>query len=226
LSCGSPSPNLKRRVSSRKQGRQATLGSPRIRRVPYERRPLDLSPSAGSSVPNEPDDVLTPDFMRSLKCSMQTTLTVGPSSLPESHGPVFQPQRPSNPRTKSPSSSPPTQNDNAITSQRPEELADLYCRYPDCHTKSPDKRTIARHRLTHLAFNTYACPNPECPSHTKARPGFSREFAVNRHLRLADSPCAKWKDGKILRRDVDLAEVLLQQALVPFDPAIHLPFKK
>jgi len=243
LSCFSPSPSPKRGVPGRKMGQQITKSNTRALCLPYQRRPSDPAPtpalpfsrssssrpspgftslrsSTGRSVSNNPDDVLTPEFMRSLQFRAPGTPMAGPSSLPKSHGPALHPQRPSPAR--------PPRNVNANVLRQPEVFAHRYCRYPDCDRRFSDKRTTERHRLTHLKFGTFICPNPACDSRTKARPHFASDFSLGRHLRLAadDSPCAVGKGRKLSSFKLNAAQVeaLIQQALVPFDPAIHTPF--
>ncbi|KAF9788180.1 hypothetical protein BJ322DRAFT_611811 [Thelephora terrestris] len=176
--------------------RKSTKSNARTRRVPYYRRPVD-SPF------------------------------VGPSSLPESHSPAFHPQRPGNPPVNSqPSPSRPSQNFYPNASRRLEAFAHRYCRYPGCDSRFSDKRTTERHRLTHLSFGTYVCPNPACDSRTKSRPHFASSFSLGRHLKLATpgSPCAVGKGHKLSTFKLMDSEDLIQQVLVPFDPAIHTPF--
>jgi len=208
--------------------------------LPYQRRPSDspasllswsgssrpspgptsLSSPTRRSVSSNPDDVLTPEFMRGLRLRAPGTPMAGLSSLPESHGPALHPQRPSPAR--------PPRNATANAFQQPEAFAHRYCRYPDCDRRFSDKRTTERHRLTHLKFGTYICPNVACDSRTKARPHFASDFSLGRHLRLAadDSPCAVGKGYKLssFKLNAVQVEALIQQALVPFDPAIHTPF--
>ena len=226
--CESPSPSPKRRVSGGKKERKPARSNVRTRRVQCRRRLPTNSPSAPRN-PN-PDDALAPEFIRNPQRNMPRNSTVGPPSLPESNNTVFHPNRPSNSSAKS-SPSRPTRNVNANAPRNPEAFADLYCRFPGCDRHSLDKRTIKRHRLTHVPFSTYVCPNPVCATRTKAQPNFSREDAVRRHLKLAapDSPCAKmWNEEEFsLRENATLAEEaegLIQKTLIPFDPAIHIPF--
>ena len=233
MSSISPSPSPKHGVQGGKKGRQTTINNARTLCLPYKRHPSDpttspafrpgrpdysrsppsppfSSPSTSSSVPSNPDDVLTPEFMHSLQIRPPGTPMAGPSSLPKSQDPALS------------------------VSQRPallpeiEAFANRYCRYPNCNGRFSDKRTTERHRLTHLDFGTYVCPNPACATRTKARPHFASDFSLGRHLRMAadDSPCAVGKGRKLssFRRNAAQAEALIQQALVPFDPATHAPF--
>ncbi|KAF9653767.1 hypothetical protein BDM02DRAFT_1676093 [Thelephora ganbajun] len=248
LSCLSPSPSPEHGVPGGKKEQQTTISNARTRSVPYRRRPLDsphspaspfgwsdcsrlppspassLRSSTSSSVSSSHDDVLTAGFMRSLQFSTPRTPTAGPSSLPESHGSALCPQR----LSTSPAKLRLPQNITANFSQQPDAFARRYCRYPGCNKRFSDKRTTERHRLTHLKFGTYVCPNPTCDSRTKARPHFASDFSLGRHLRLAaaDSPCAVGKGQKLSLFKLNAAQVeaLVQQALIPFDPAIHTPF--
>lgn len=155
---------------------------------------------------------------------------VGPSSLPESRSLASHPQWPGSSSVKSrPSPLQSLQNIYANALQQPEAFAHRYCRYPGCGKRFSTKRTTERHRLTHLSFGTYVCPNPACESHTKPRPNFASSFSLGRHLKLAapGSPCAVGKGHKLSSfKLMDLAQVdaLIQRALVPFDLAIHTPF--
>jgi len=250
----SPSPSPKQGVPGGKKEQQTTISNARARRVPYQRRSLDSPPSpvsslsrsnhsrlphtpaspsssTGSSISSGPDDVITPEFMRSLQFGTPGIPMAGSSSLPEGHGsapdPVLRPQRRVKLLVKS--QSPPQAPHNVTTNvQQPEVFAHRYCRYPNCGKRFADKRTTERHRLTHLKFGTYICPNPACDSRTKTRPHFASDFSLGRHLRLAadDSPCAVGKGHKLssFKLNATQVEALIQQALVPFDPAIHTPF--
>lgn len=239
----SPSPSPKYGVPGGKKERQTTIGNARALCLPYQRRPLEcppspasLSSSTRSSVSSNPDDVLTPELMRSLQFRPPGTPMTGLSSLPEDHGPlhsasmrpVLHPQRPSKSPLKSRSSPLRPPRNASVDLQRIEAFAHRYCRYPDCDRRFADKRTTERHRLTHLKFGTYVCPNPACDSRTKARPHFASDFSLGRHLKLAanDSPCAVGKGQKLSSFRLNAAQVgaLIQQVLVPFDPAIHTPF--
>lgn len=225
----------------------------RTRRIPHKRRPLNLPPipvyplrlpgysrvlsnptsflrlSTSSSAFTNPDDVLAAEFMLSLQLSTPRTQTVGPPSLPGSHGPIFRSQRPSNSLAKFRSA----QRANANVRQKSEAFAHRYCRYFDCDKRFKEKRTTERHRLGHVPFGTYACPNFACPSRTKAQPCFTRDFSLGRHLKSAapGSPCAqameKLGNFKVssLRENLALAEALIQQALVPYNPKIHTRFR-
>ena len=260
MSCISPSPSPRHEVPGGKKGQRTTISDSRALCLPYQRRPLDspptpasplsrldyssltpsplsLRPSTSPSVSSNPDDVLTPEFMRSLRFRTPGTPMIGPSPLPGSHSPAIStglrsvphPQRPSKSHAKSPPSpSQPAQNVVVNAFRQPEEFAHRYCRYPGCDRRFPDKRTTERHRLTHLSFGTYVCPNPACDSRTKARPHFASDFSLGRHLKLAknDSLCAVGKGQKLssFKRNAPQAEALIKQALVPFDPAIHTPF--
>lgn len=233
MSSISPSPSPKHGVQGGKKGRQTTISNARTLCLPYKRQPSDpttsftfrpgrpdyswsppsphsSSPSTSSSVSSSPGDVLTPEFMRCLQVRPPGTPMAGPSSLPTSHGPALSAsQRP-------------------VLSPEIQAFANRYCRYHNCNGRFADKRTTERHRLTHLDFGTYVCPNPACGSRTKVRPHFASEFSLGRHLRMAadDSPCAVGKGRKLssFRRNATQAEALIQQALVPFDPATHTPF--
>lgn len=191
-------------------------------------RPFGSPPSTSSSDPSSSDDMAIPEFMRGLQRGIPETPTVGPSFLHESHGPGFHPQRPSNSRLKLRHPLPSTHNLNASAPQRPEAFAHRYCRYPNCSKRFKDKRTTERHRFTHLSFGIYVCPNNACASRSKTRPNFTRGSSLVRHFKLsaAGSPCAEGKDKEVssFRRKVAEAEALIQQALVPFNPAIHAPF--
>ena len=240
------------------------ISNARAHCLPYQRRPLDSSPTpvsplsflgrrlplsppsppvppTSSPVSSNPDDVLTPEFMRSLQFVSPGTPVAGPSSLPESCGPVLAvtpPPAPSvslpstlRPRRHSksrPSPSQPAQKIAVGAPKRPEAFAHQYCRFRNCNRRFADKRTTERHRLTHLKFGTYVCPNPACDSRTKARPHFASDFSLGRHLRVVadDSPCAVGKGQRLslFRQNATQAEALIQQVLVPFDPAIHTPF--
>ena len=229
MSSVSPSPNPKHRVQSGKKGRKTAISNARALCLPYQRHqsgptsptfplsrlghsrlplsPPSSSPSTSSSGFSNPDDVLTPEFMRSLRVRPPGTPMAGPSSLPgqtisASQRPVLRPEI--------------------------EVFAHRYCRYSDCDKRFANRRTTERHRLTHLEFGTYVCPNPVCESRTKDRPHFASDFSLGRHLRMAadDSPCAVGKGQKMssFRRNTAQAAALIQQALVPFDPATHTPF--
>ena len=164
-----------------------------------------------------------PEFMRSLQVPPPGTPMAGPLSLPEIHGPglpaslrpVFRPNRPIK-------SHPPTPR-SAVNEI--EAFAHRYCRYNGCDRRFSDKRTTERHRLTHLGAGTFICPNLACDSRKKVRPHFASDFSLGRHFRLAadDSPCAVGK-GKKLSLFRTNVEAQIQQALDPFDPAIHTPF--
>lgn len=250
----SPSPSSERGVPGGKKERQTTTSKTRARRVPYQRHLLDSPPGLASPLnrPDYPrfqfsrtsprssisssvsttnsDDVLTPEFMRSLQFVSPGTPVSGPSSLPGSHSPILHPRRYSkSPVKPRPSPSKPAQQVTVNASQQPEAFAHRYCRFPNCDKRFADKRTTERHRLTHLDFGTYLCPNPACDSRTKVRPNFASDFSLGRHLRLAadDSPCAVGKGQKLSSFRLDAAQVgaLVQQALVPFDPTIHAPFQ-
>ena len=175
--------------------------------------------------------------MRSLQLVSSGTPMAGPPSLPETRGPTLsvgllptvRTQRRSKPPAKSrPSPSRPTQKTATGAPKRPEAFAHQYCRFPKCDKRFADKRTTERHRLTHVAFGTYVCPNPACDSRTKARPNFASDFSLGRHLRVVadDSPCAVGKGQRLssFKQNATQAEALIQQSLVPFDPAIHTPF--
>lgn len=217
------SPGPTRRVSDGKRGQRVKkMGNTRARRQ------VDFRLSTSPQVPTSSDTVSTPELARSLQHSTLRIPTAGPSSPPGSHCPIFHPQQPLNSPAKLRPSSPSTQIVDANAPQRPEAFAHRYCRYPGCDERFSDKRATERHRLGHLPFGTYSCPNPACSTHTKRRPDFAREFTIGRHLKKAapGSPCAEWKDEKpsSLRTNVAQAEALIRQALVPFDPAIHIPF--
>ena len=211
--------------------RSGYLGSPFSHTSP-------LRSSTSSSVSSNADDALTPGLMRSLQLALPGTPMASPSSLPESHSPthsvglppVLHPQRHSKPPAKSrPPPSQPAQKITANTSQQEEAFANRYCRFGECKKRFCDKRTTERHRLTHLKFGTYICPNPECDSRTKTRPNFASDFSLGRHFRLAadNSPCAVGKGQRLssFRLNAAQVEALVQQALVPFDSAIHVPFQ-
>ena len=259
MSSVSPSPSPKRGVPGGKKERWTTINNARARCLPYQRRPLDSPPTptsllsfsgspglplsrtsppgplTSSPVSSNPDDELTPEFMRSLQFVSPGTLMAGPSSLPESRGPApsvslppaLRPQRRSKLLAKSRPPQP-TQEIAPGTPKRPEAFAHQYCRFPKCDRRFADKRTTERHRLTHLAFGTYVCPNPACDSRTKARPNFASDFSLGRHLKVVanDSPCAVGKGQRLssFKQNAAQAEALIQQSLVPFDPAIHTPF--
>lgn len=218
--CGSPSPSPKRRVLGGKKDR-------RTRCVPREGR-QPAPPSTSCSVSIDPDDVLTPEFMRRLQLHMPITPAVGPSSLPESRWLDPRSHLSSNPPTKLRFSRRRTRNLVVNASKKPEAFADLYCRVGDCGVRYSDKRTVARHRLTHVGFGMYACPNLECPSRRRTRPNFSRDCSLKRHFESAkpDSPCAKGKTKELskCREGVGRAKAIIRRHLVPFDPAIHTPF--
>ena len=257
----SPSPSPKHGVPGGKKEQRTTINNARVRCLPYKRRPLDSSPSSASppsllghpmpllsptsspcsstssSVSSDPDDALTPEFMRSLQFVSPIFLMGGPSSLPESPSPapsvnlplILPPRRHSKlPATSRPPPARSPQNIAVDPSQQDAMFAHRYCRFPKCNKRFADKRTTERHRLTHLEFGTYVCPNPACDSRTKARPNFASDFSLGRHLRLAtdDSPCAVGKGHKLssFRLNAAQVEALIQPALVPFDPAIHTPF--
>lgn len=244
----SPSPSPKRGAPGGKKERQTTSRNARTRRFPYQRRPFDpplnaaVSPSLSdhsklstsptssprSSAFSNSDGVLTPEFIRSLQVRVPRTPTTGASSLPESHGLVFHPQQPSSSPLKSRPPSHLAQNADANGSHQPEAFADRYCRFPGCTKRFPDKRTTGRHRRTHLTFGTYICPNQDCDSRTKPRPHFASDFSLGRHLKLAapGSPCAVGKGERPSSFGINSAYVdaLIRQSLVPFDPAIHIPF--
>ena len=248
----SPGPSHKHGIPGGKQGRQTTISNARVLCLPYQRHLPDsaggpgfppsrsdypmlppglASPSSSttSSVSSNLEDVLTPEFMRSLQVRPLGIPMVGPSSLPGSRALAPHHQQPSKSSVKSqcpPSHSP--QNVTPSAFRQIEAFAHQYCRYRDCGKRFPDKRTTERHRLTHLEFGTYVCPNPACKSRQKPRPHFASDFSLGRHFELAanDSPCAvgKGKKRSTFRPDLAKAEALIQQALVPFDPAIHTPF--
>ena len=260
MSCISPSSSPGHGVPGGKKGQRTTISNTRTRCVPYQRRRLDSPPSptspldqldcsrfqfgrassrssASSSVSSNPDDMLTPEFMRSLQFVPPGTPVSGPSSLPDSHSPalsadlspVLHPHGSSKSPVKSRlTPSEPIQRVTVNASQQPAAFAHRYCRFPNCDKRFADKRTTERHRLTHLDFGTYICPNPACDSRTKARPNFASDFSLGRHLRLAadDSPCAIGKGQRLssFRLNAAQVEALVQQALVPFDPTIHAPF--
>lgn len=194
-------------------------------------------PPASPPVSSNPDDVLTPEFMRNLQFVSPGAIMAGPPSLPESRGPILSVNLPPAPHSQRRSKSPvkprpppsrPAQKIAVGATQPPEAFAHRYCRFPNCDRSFGDKRTTERHRLTHLDFGTYVCPNPACDSRTKARPNFASDFSLGRHLRLAanDSPCAVGKGQRLSLFKINAVqvEVMIQQALVPFDPAIHTPF--
>ena len=238
MSCVSSSPSPKHGTPGGKKGHQTTISNARALYLPYQRRVLDspvsppsLSSSTSSSVSSnpDPDDVLTPEFMRSLQFRRPGTPRAGLSSLHDNHDPVPYPRRHSKSSVKSRPSPPrPPQNVTVYPSQQMEVFAHRYCRYKGCTLRFSDKRTTERHRLTHLRFGTYVCPNPACESRTKLRPHFASDFTLGRHLRLAasDSPCAVGKGQKLSLFKLNAAQVegLIQQALDPFNPAIHTPF--
>ena len=185
--------------------------------------PTSLSFSTRSSVSSNSDDVLSPEFTRSLQVRLPGTPMAGPLSPPGGHGlglPASLRPAPhsTRPMKSQPSTPRPAANDI-------EAFAHRYCRYGPCKKRFSDKRTTERHRLTHLDFGTFLCPNLACDSHRRPRPNFASDFSLGRHLRLAadDSPCAVGKGQKLSLFKMD-AEAVIQQALVPFDPAIHTPF--
>jgi hypothetical protein len=225
LSCTSPSPSPKYGVQGGKKGRWTTISNARALCLPYQRYPSDLispafppsppssspsTPSTSSSVSSNSNDVLTPESMRSLQVRLPGIPKAGPSSLPGGRGLALSASR------------------RPVLRPEIEAFAHRYCRYPGCERRFVDKRTTERHRLTHLDFGTYVCPNPACDSRTKARPHFASDFSLGRHLRLAanSSSCAVGKGQKLslFRRNAAQAEAMIQQALVPFDPATHTPF--
>ena len=229
----SPSPSPKHGVHGGKKGRQTTISNARVLCLPYQRHPsgsttspasplsrLDYSwlspsppsssPSTSSSVSINSDDELTSEVMRSLQVRPPGTPMTGRTSLPEGHGPALSASR------------------RPVLRREIEAFAHKYCRYRDCKQRFADKRTTKRHRLTHLDFGTYVCPNPACESRTKARPHFASDFSLKRHFNQAasTSPCAVGKGQKmsLFMRNAAQAEALIQQALAPFDPATHTPF--
>lgn len=253
----SPTPSPKHGVPGGKKEQRTSISNARARCVPYQRRPLDSPPTPvsplslpgcpglplsrasppGPLVSSNPGDTLTPEFTHNLQFVSSGTPMTGPPSLPGSRGPALsvslpsalRPQRRSkSPVKPRPSPSQPTQKVAAGAPQQPETFADRYCRFQECDKRFTDKRTTERHRLTHLDFGTYVCPNPACDSRMKTRPHFASDFSLGRHLRLAadDSPCAVGKGQRLssFRLNAAQVEALIQQSLVTFDPAIHTPF--
>lgn len=232
-------------VPGGKQGRRATINDARVFYLPYQRHPSDptTSPSRwdhppglasqissiGLSLPRNPQSALIPELMRGLQVHPPGAQMAGPSSLPGSHGPALRHQRHSKSVVK-PQTSPsqPPQNATGSAFKEIDPLAHRYCRYNGCRERFCDRRTTERHRLTHLGYGTYVCPNPECKSRTKKRPHFASDFSLGRHFRLAkgDSPCGagKGKKPSKFRENLAEAEVEIQQAMVPFDPEVHYPF--
>lgn len=213
--------------------------------LPYQRHPPDPAtspsrlnhpprlasriPSTGSSLPSNPQSALFPEFMRGLQVHLPEAQMAGPSSLPGSHSPAPPHQRHSRSVVKpQPSPSQPPQNTTWSAFKEIDPLAHRYCRYNGCRERFCDRRTTERHRLTHLGYGTYVCPNAECKSRTKKRPHFASDFSLGRHFRLAkdDSPCGagKGKKPSTFRENLAEAEAEIQQAMVRFDPEVHYPF--
>ena len=241
----SPSRSPKNGVPGGKKGRRTTINDARAFRPPYQCNPSDpttnprrlshpprlASPisSTGSSLSSNPRSAPIPESMRGPQVRPAGTRMAGPSSLPGSHGPALRHLRHSKSPVKlQPSPSQPPHNVTGSAFRETDPLAHRYCRYNGCRERFCDRRTTERHRLTHLGYGTYVCPNPECKSRTKKRPHFASDFSLGRHFRLAkdDSPCGvgKGKKPSEFRENLVEAEAEIQQAMVPFDPEVHYPF--
>jgi hypothetical protein len=254
LLCDTPSPSSKLGVPGGKKVQLTTMNKARRHCVPYQRHPSGSPPStvsppnsstrsrlqaapassirpfASSSVSSSPDNTTTPDLVCGLRSSMPRTPIMGFLPLPDNHAQPLPPHRLKKPcEEQQPSTSILPQTVGSGVNSRQEGLADRYCRYAGCNMRFPDKRTTMRHRLTHLDFGTYVCPNPACDSRTKTRPNFASDFTLKRHFKAAstDSLCAAGRGHKLSSFKIKTTppvEVMVQQALVPFDPTIHTPF--